>query len=181
VNESDHVLLERLHHGDRAAFEEVFIRHYQQVYRAVYNLVGSHEEAEDLVQETFLVLYDNPPPPSTGDGLTAWLCRVGLNRGYNALRSMRRAQQRIERIAPQTGATDPYHDVVRSEERAYVQAVLARLPERQSKLLLLRYAGFSYAEIAAIVQVAPGSVGTLLARAERAFVAKCEDAVVAYV
>jgi RNA polymerase sigma-70 factor, ECF subfamily len=47
--------------------------------------------------------------------------------------------------------------------------VLLRLPERQRECLALRAEGLSYAEIAAALGVAPGSVGTLLARAERAF------------
>ena len=55
------------------------------------------------------------------------------------------------------------------------RAALARLPERTAKLLLLRYAGLSYAEIAAALQVAPGSVGTLLVRAERAFIQTYEQ------
>jgi len=58
---------------------------------------------------------------------------------------------------------------MRMEERALVRAAIARLPERQGKLLLLRHAGFAYAEIAATLELAPGSVGTLLVRAEQAF------------
>ena len=50
-----------------------------------------------------------------------------------------------------------------------MRAVLATLPERQAKLLLLRQEDLKYAEIAEILEVAPGSIGTLLVRAERAF------------
>ena len=65
--------------------------------------------------------------------------------------------------------SDPQDEYLRREERERVQAALARLPERTAKLLVLRHAGLAYAEIAAALQVAPGSVGTLLVRAERAF------------
>jgi RNA polymerase sigma-70 factor (ECF subfamily) len=65
--------------------------------------------------------------------------------------------------------SDPQDEYLRREERERVRSALARLPERTAKLLLLRYAGLAYAEIAAALQVAPASVGTLLARAERAF------------
>ena len=51
-----------------------------------------------------------------------------------------------------------------------MRAAIAQLSERQGKLLALRYAGFSYAEIATILELRSNSVGTLLARAERAFV-----------
>lgn len=170
MSETDEQLLERLGQGDEAAFEVLFLRHYGRVYRVLYNLVGAREEAEDLAQETMLALYHHPPQAAIGEGLVAWLCRVALNRGYNALRSERRSRERIERLDGPDLMDDPQAEVVRAEERAQTRAVLARLPERQGQLLLLRYAGLSYAEIAAALAIAPGSVGTLLARAERAFV-----------
>lgn len=170
---TDDRLLECLRRGDGSAFENLFLRYYGQVYRVLYNLVSCHEEAEDLAQETFLALYHHPPTLQSGDGLAAWISRVALNRGYNALRSEKRSQQRIDRIGRldmSISADDPYTEAARSEDRAYVRAILSHLPERQGQLLILRYAGLSYAEIAAVLKVAPGSVGTLLARAERAFV-----------
>jgi RNA polymerase sigma-70 factor (ECF subfamily) len=166
-------LLERLRQGDETAFEGVFLRHYRQVYRVLYHLVGSREEAEDLAQETFLALY-HQPPAGLGAPLVAWLCRVALNRGYNALRGRRRAQKRIEQMAEPPAQVDPQDELARSEERALVRAALTALPERQGRLLLLRYAGLSYAEIAGALDLAPASIGTLLARAERAFEAAYE-------
>jgi RNA polymerase sigma-70 factor (ECF subfamily) len=77
-------LLARLRDGDQAAFERLFLRHYAQVYRVLYHLVGSREEAEDLAQETFLALYHRPLATGMGATLGAWLCRVGLNRVYRA-------------------------------------------------------------------------------------------------
>jgi RNA polymerase sigma-70 factor (ECF subfamily) len=72
--------------------------------------------------------------------------------------------------------SDPQDEYLRHEERERVRAALARLPERQGKLLLLRHAGLSYAEMAAALEVAPGSIGTLLVRAERAFLVEYERA-----
>jgi RNA polymerase sigma-70 factor (ECF subfamily) len=66
-------------------------------------------------------------------------------------------------------ADDPAVTVAASETRQEVRAVLARLPERSAAMLALRYAGLSYAEIAAALDVRASSVGTLLRRAEDAF------------
>jgi RNA polymerase sigma-70 factor (ECF subfamily) len=162
-------LLARLRDGDELAFERLFLRHYSQVYRVLYHLVGSREQAEDLAQETFLALYHQPPVAGKGASLVAWLCRVALNRGYNALRGERRAQQRLVRMAEPAAQIDPQDELARSEDRALVRVAIAQLPERQGRLLLLRYAGLSYGEIAGVLDLAPASVGTLLARAERAF------------
>lgn len=177
MNETDDVLVDRVRGGDNAAFEMLFLRHYQRVYRVVYNLVGTREEAEDVAQETFLAFYHSPPRVGANDTLAPWLCRVALNRGYNVLRRQRRAHQQLYRVDVSSLAEDPHHEAERAEERAYVRAVLATLPKRQSTLLLLRYAGLSYNEIAATLSIASGSVGTLLARAERAFLSKCQQPV----
>ena len=168
-NDTDAVLPERLRSGDSTAFEELFLRHYAAVYRVSYGVVGNTQEAEDLAQETFTALYRQPPRLDDPGALGAWLYRAAVNRAYNALRSKQRLQRRLERVEPEQ-QSDPQDEYVRREERERVRAALARLPERTAKLLLLRHAGLAYAEIAAALQVAPGSVGTLLVRAERAFI-----------
>jgi RNA polymerase sigma-70 factor (ECF subfamily) len=168
--ENDALLLERFRQGDQSTFEALFTRHYQQVYRAAYGLVRSHDAAEDLAQEAFLALYRQPPPPAAHLALVGWLCRVALNRGINLLRGERREQARLASFNLEA-SVDPTEAILRDEQRTQVRAALRRLPERQAQLLALRYAGLSYAEIAAALELAPGSIGTLLVRAERAFLA----------
>jgi len=168
VTDSDAALLERLRSGDSTGFDELFLRHYTAVYRVLYGVVGNAQEAEDLAQETFTALYRQPPRLDGSGALGGWLYRVAVNRAYNALRSKQRLQRRLGWVEPEQ-QSDPQDQYLRHEERERVRAALARLPERTAKLLLLRYAGLSYAEIASALDLAPASVGTLLARAERAF------------
>jgi len=131
----------------------------------------------------------------TGDGspllerpnevVGAWLRRVVLNLGVNRLRDRRRADARMMRatrldptLDPERGpgeAESPSHVLLRAEARDEVRAALAALPERQRACLLLRHAGHSYAEIAATLGLAIGSVGVYLARGERAFRAAYRD------
>lgn len=176
---NDAALLSLLHQPDQrsAAFEVLFTRHYAAVWRVLYHMCASPDEAEDLLQETFLTLYQQPPHLNHEHALVGWLCRVALNRGYNSVRGQRRREQReAQRYADPTSYTatlpDPATVVLRHEEREQVRRALLRLPERQSRILLLRYGGLAYAEIAAALELAPSSVGTLLARAERAFLAQ---------
>ena len=175
MTDSDSVLLARMLNGDDLAFEALFLRHFAGVYRVLYGLVRVREWAEDLAQDTFLELYRNPPRSYQGSSLLAWLCRVALNKGYNSLRDEGRYKQRADRAEHVTRAgsplshPDPSIEILRAEENRRVREVLSALPERQGRLLLLRYAGLSYAECAAALEVAPGSIGTLLVRAEKAF------------
>ncbi|MFQ5594411.1 MAG: sigma-70 family RNA polymerase sigma factor [Anaerolineae bacterium] len=159
---------------DEAEFEALFLAHYDEVYRLLFRIVGSRQEAEDLAQETFLRLYRQRFPVDRERNMRAWLYRVATNLGLNALRGRRRREQRIAAAAHQATAIsdsplDPAEAALRRDEREAVRRVLAGLPPRQAKLLLLRHAGLTYRELADAIGVAPGSVGTLLARAMAAF------------
>ena len=173
-NLSDSMLVEGVRRGDEEAFETLFRRYYQQVYRVAYRLLGSHDEAEDLVQETFIRLHRHPLADGRAPNVGGWLYRVATNLGYNALRTRlrqgtrrQRAETIVEREEPiRTAEQDPAEQAARHEDQHLVRQALASLPQRQQACLLLRGEGLSYAEIAAALGVAPGSVGTILTRAE---------------
>jgi RNA polymerase sigma factor (sigma-70 family) len=137
--------------------------------------VGGRSETEDIVQEAFLRLIDAPVLERPDAEVRAWLRRVCLNLSFNRVRDRRRAQARLERAGrleiagAEGGVDDPSTLVLSREARDEVRLALAELPERQRNCVLLRHSGYSYAEIAATVGVAVGSVGVLLARGERAF------------
>jgi len=166
-------------HPERAVqdFDALFLAHYAEIYRLLYRIVGNREEAEDLAQEAFLRLHRSPHLWGASErhehNVRAWLHRVATNLAYNALRHERRSLARQERLVDNPAgdgtAPDPIEAALRADTQATVRQVLAALPARQGQLLLLRYAGLSYRELAVVVEVAPGSVGTLLARAEVAF------------
>lgn len=167
---SDKLLLERMAQGDGASFEALFHRHYEQVYGLLFRLVGNRGEAEDLAQEVFLKFYHQSFRLDREHNVGGWLYRVATNLGYNALRERKRRWQRNVLLLPDpAGAPDPADEVAANERMARVRAALARLPQRQVQMLLLRQMELSYAEIAESCGVAPGSVGTMLARAATAF------------
>lgn len=171
-NPSDGLLLARVNRGDAASFDALFYRHYDRVYGILFRLVGSKAEAEDLAQEVFLKLHAHATSRRWVDdeNISAWLYRVALNQGYNALRERKRLWQRNRYLLPDGDqGENTEREYMQREEQAAVRATLARLPERQAMLLVLRQMGFSYQECAEVCRVAPGSVGTLLARAAEAF------------
>jgi len=153
--------------------EDAFMEHWNRVYGVLYRMVGERDEAEDLALETFWRLHSRRPRLQGEHGLTGWLYRVATNLGFNALR----ARQRRWRYETQAGrlaleserSGDPAEEVEMVQERQQVHASLAKMKPRSARLLVLRHSGLSYAEIAAALQVKPGSVGVLLARAESEF------------
>lgn len=165
---TDALLLRRFREGDTNSFEILFARHYDMVYGVLYRLTGTRHEAEDLAQEVFLKLYRLPLRSS--ENIAGWLYRVALNTGYNALRSEQRREKRERVVGLDTPPpAQPEEEVSRRETQRRVRAALSQISPRAAKLLILRETGFSYKEMAEIVGVAPGSVGTLLARAQKAF------------
>lgn len=155
-------------------FDALFAQFYPELYGLIYKVLGDRMETEDTLQETFLKLSDESELQMRPDPeVAAWLRRVGMNLAFNRVRSARRAQARLDRVGRLAHADGepggPSDDLVRREEREAVRRALADVPERQRECLLLRHSGYSYAEIAATLGIAVGSVGVLLARAEHAF------------
>jgi RNA polymerase sigma factor (sigma-70 family) len=160
-------------------FDVLFTRFYGEVFGLVYRVLGDRMETEDTLQDTFFKLADAARLQARPDvEVGAWLRRVGLNLAFNRLRSAKRSRARLERVGRlersdeeplESELSSPADQVMRQEERAAVRRALAEVPERQRECLLLRHSGYSYTEIAATLDLAVGSVGVLLARAELAF------------
>lgn len=156
-----------------AWFESVFNEHWQRVYGITYRLLGDPDEAQDLALEVFWRLHQRSAQRARLENLEGWLYRVATNLGLNALRARQRRQRYEEQAGhnalPDSSTPDPAAEYERQQEREQVRRILAGMKPRSAKLLVLRHSGLSYAEIAVALDLAPGSVGTLLARAEKEF------------
>lgn len=152
-------------------FEMLFQQHWARICAVLYRLVGDWDEAEDLAVDAFWQLYSQPPRQD--HNLAGWLYRVATNLGFNALRARKRRQHYEQesgyRILVEDAPVDPARQAEQSLERRQVRQVLTLMKPRSAELLVLRHSGLSYAEIGAALDLAPGSVGTLLARAEQEF------------
>ena len=158
----------------RKGFEELFLAHYVRIAAILRRMLGDGACAEDLANEVFLKLYRRQPfSRNYEDNLPGWLYRTAMNLGIDALRSSAR-RSRYEQAAARAEikkqvAENGFDQALRAERQQRVRAVLAELKPAQAQLLLLRSSGHSYKELADCLGVEPGSVGTLLIRAEAAF------------
>ncbi len=159
---------------DRGArLERAFREHYPRVVGMLARLAGDRARAEDIAADVFCKLARRPALLESPADLTAWVYRVAMNAGLDAMRTSARRRRREEEAAeerlrahPPAGALD---EVLRQERCLRVREVLAALKPRDAQLLLLRSNGLPYRELAETLGVAAGSVGTLLARAEAEF------------
>jgi RNA polymerase sigma-70 factor (ECF subfamily) len=157
---------------DEAAFESAFLEHYPRVFSVLFRVMGDRAEAEDLTLEAFWQLWQRPPRERSA-GVGGWLYRVALRLGYNALRAGKRRARYEEHAGrdalEQNAPPNPAQEAETAFEQERARAILREMPEREAQLLILRYSGLAYKDIASALNIAPGSVGTLLARAEKEF------------
>lgn len=148
-------------------FEAQFQKLYPSLFRYLHRLTGDADVAEDIAQEAFVRLLRQSLP---ADEVRPWLFTVAMNLVRDHARKTER-RQRLLTTAPLlvTPTALPDEDVERVERVHRVRSALDRLPVRDRQLLLMREEGFKYEEIAAVIGVAPASVGTLIARALKRF------------
>jgi RNA polymerase sigma-70 factor (ECF subfamily) len=151
---------------DSVRFESFFRANYGRLTHLLYRVVGDIHSAEELASEAFWRLHVNPP--ASDDNLEGWLHRTGLRLALDSLRKRKR-RDRYEALAGLPEATpDPLETLERIEQRDRVRKALAALKAEQISLLVLRSEGYSLGEIASLLGLNPGSVGTMLARADTA-------------
>ncbi len=159
--------------SDSASFETLFAEHWARIYRLLCRLVGDPAEAEDLALETFFRLHQQRPQSGSSFNVGGWLHRVATNLGLHSIRSFKR-REHYELTAgkyalEETAPDHPSEIMAQEEERRLARSVLARMDERQSRLLIMRHSGIAYKDIAKELRLSPTSIGPLLLRAEREF------------
>ncbi len=149
-------------------YQVVYERNHQSLWRYVHRLLGDPDATDDVVQETFVRLLSRPD--LDGEPARLWLFTVATNlvRDRGRMSSRRARLLSTAAIEPDPVAP-PDRDVERAEKVRAVRRALEQIPERDRQLLMMREEGFRYHEIAQVVGVAPGSVGTLIARAIKRF------------
>jgi RNA polymerase sigma-70 factor (TIGR02960 family) len=186
--------LERARAGDELAFRELTEPYRRELQVHCYRILGSLQDAEDIVQEALLAAWRALERYEGRSSIRTWLYRIATNRSLNALRDSRRRPDGFSLAEnpdapPEPSRTDepvwlqPYPDVLlegladgapgpgaRYETReslglAFVTG-LQRLPPRQRAVLVLRdVLGFGAAEVAEILETSEASVTSALARA----------------
>lgn len=148
-------------------FKAIFYEHYPIVRRKLTALVRDESAADDLAQEVFLRLYRNPQ--MIQQRWVPYFHRVLTRIGYDYLDKKareRRLQNKQEQLY-EVGESPPSGEevLISKLDQEDVHEWLNELPDRDRQALLLRYSGYSYAEIAGELGLRPPVVGTLLHRA----------------
>jgi len=154
-------------------FESIFQENWDPIRRHIARMVVDPAEAEDLTLETFHRLYLHSPSQADGFNARAWLYKVATNLALQSIRSFKRREQyelRAGRNAlVEAGADSPSKIFAKKEAEHFARATLGSMNPRKAEILVMKYSGLSYKEIAAAMRLSPTSIGPLLVRAEREF------------
>ena len=137
--------------------------------RYLGRLTGDGDVAEDVAQEAFMRLLQRPE--LSDEAARLWLFTVATNLVRDRGRAASRHSRLLAGSAVPVPTSAPLPDELteRAEDVSRVRRALEQLSERDRQILLMREEGFRYEEIAASIEVAASSVGTLIARALKRF------------
>jgi RNA polymerase sigma-70 factor, ECF subfamily len=93
ADDEERALIQRVKTGDHEAFDALFQRHFPTVYRQAFRLVGNQAEAEEVVQEVFLTMYEKAQTFRGESAFSTWLYRVTMNAALSKLRRRKRSEE----------------------------------------------------------------------------------------
>jgi RNA polymerase sigma-70 factor (TIGR02960 family) len=187
--------LARARAGDEDAFRALTDRYRRELQLHIYRIVGSPQDAEDLLQETLLAAWRGLEQFQERASVRAWFYRIATNRSLDALRASRRRPEDLRRMTEVPEPTrrtepiwlEPYPDVLlegipdqapgpeaRYEAKEAIALAfvvgLQHLPPQQRAVLVLRdVLGYRAGEVAEMLETTEPSVNSLLRRARAAF------------
>jgi len=159
---SDLELVQEVRKGKRQAFTELMRRHQKRVYWAARRIVGGHEEADDIAQETFIKAFlalDNFRGDSS---FFTWIYRIAINLSLNAVRKQHvvryvRQSEIINWLLPSKESPDD--EMIARETLSLVERAIATLPEKQRSVFVMRfYEELPYEEISKILHTSVGGL-----------------------
>jgi RNA polymerase sigma-70 factor (ECF subfamily) len=157
--------------GDRGAFAHLVRRYQAGVYRFIFRMLESHEEALELTQETFIKAWQALGQWQPQAQFRTWIFRIASNTAMDTLR-----RRKIVEMVPleddydaPTQSAGPELQLQSRQRLRALESALAALPPEQREVILLReIEGLSYGEIGAALNLQEGTVKSRLARAREA-------------
>jgi RNA polymerase sigma-70 factor, ECF subfamily len=159
---SDIELVNEVRGGKRQAFTELMRRYQQRVYWTARRIVGNHDDADDIAQETFVKAYLALGDFRGDSSFFTWLYRIAVNLSLNAIRKQQivgylRQSDIVNRLFP--ADDDPHKDLERQEMFTLLDKAVAQLPEKQRAVFVLRYFDeMPYEEISSVLKTSVGGL-----------------------
>lgn len=162
--------------GDETAFADLFARHRSRVVNTAYRFLGDTDRAQDVAQDVFIRIYTSPSSYRPDAAFSTWLYRVTANACMDDIRKTKRSRSAAtnEELESMPDRSASPQDCAESSELArHVSVALRSLPDNQRLALVLqRYEGLSYQQVAEVMGLSVPAVESLLFRAKQALKVK---------
>jgi RNA polymerase sigma-70 factor (ECF subfamily) len=166
---SDQELMSIVQAGDLSPAAEIYDRYSGRIYNFALRFLKNSEAAEDATQEVFVKMIRHASQFQGDAKLSTWLFSITANWCRDYLRKADNKSKESDDVLvtlPAPLENSPHHNLERRENEALIQRALKALtPEQREAILLSRYQGLSYAEIAQISGCSEGAVKTRVFRA----------------
>ena len=165
---SEHVLVKRMSRGDKTAFELLFKYYYPGLVVFASNIVVSRDEAEEIVQDFFVRLWEHRNTIKTNNTFKSYIFTSVKNRSINFLKSANVKKNVIDELKRQMGSELRYNPDIyfNTKLQRQLKKAFAKLPPRTAEIFTLsRFKGFSNDEIANSLGLSKRTVETQISNA----------------
>ena len=158
---------EKLKVGDKDSFDLLYQEYYLVLFRTALLILGKKEDAEDVLQDTFVSIYKNAKSLSDFEKLRPWIFSILKNTSYTRYKKRKR-ELPDEFILDKAEENPVYLGEDEIAEKSEIQDTLMNLREKEREVLVLYYYNdFTIEEIASICKIFQGTVKSRLYRARR--------------
>ena len=165
----DQVIIKKVLAGDKSAFAEIIQIYKNPLYATILRMTYDTQLAQDLVQESFIKIYEQLAHYKATGSFKSWLYRVAINHCVDELRK-KQYQYKSEPIEDEQLVEKNHPEVVylKRERERQLERLLSQLPEQERMILLLRYNNeCTYEEISELLRISVSDVRNKLHRSKK--------------
>ncbi len=178
---SDRILISRVKDGNKLAFKQLHSRYHQAILKYLYRLIKDYQIAEDLAQETFILVYKNIDKYKPVGKVSSWIYRIAQNLARNTMRrgtnknlvllstpiTSKSEQMELSELISDTSPSVFKRISAREFRVAVRRAIDKILPKYRNAFLMCKIQGLSYEETARVLNCSSTNVGARLNRARK--------------
>lgn len=180
AGQSEQKLIEAVQNGDGRAFGQLIRLHQKRLFRFVHGLVGSFDQTDDIVQESFVKAYQAIGTFRPGYAFYPWLSTIARNLAFNqiAREEKKESLENLEEAGfdPESTQLGPLEKLLNDEAQGRFYKALMALPSKYRTVFVLRHLeDMDYNEISIYLKIPPGTVDSRLYRARQLLMDQLKD------
>jgi RNA polymerase sigma-70 factor, ECF subfamily len=164
--ETDHYLIDRIKNKDKAALREIYSRFSQAVFNLAFRMLGDRENAEEVVQDIFLQVWNKAQTYERGRGaVSTWIINIARSRSIDKLRTLGYRDRNTELDEEKLNSSTDFSRILedREEKKNVIEKALYGLPQNQRDVIeLVYFEGFTHVEAAEELNEPIGTIKTRL-------------------